>query len=185
MGNHQDGNIFPGVELFQHAQDPVTAAGIQACGRFIQNQDRRLHGQDAGNGNTAHLAAGQLKGAAFGIFLIIQMNAFHGITNPLINFGSGQSLVFRAESDILRNGLLKKLIFRILENQADPLTQGTTIDMLTVQVLTVNQNLAGGGLEQAVEMLYEGRFTAAGMADDPDKFSVFDPERNIIQGYRP
>ena len=93
-------------------------------------------------------------------------------------------LVFRAEGDILGDGLLKQLVFRILEDQSDPLSKGAPVHMLAVQVFSVDEDLPGGGFEQPVQMLDKRGFAAAGMADDADEFPVVNAEGHIVEGDR-
>ncbi len=70
------------------------------------------------------------------------MNIFHCITDTLVDFRGGKSLVLWAESDIFGNGFLKKLILGILKHKADPLAKLTAVCMFSVQVFAIDQNLA-------------------------------------------
>ena len=49
-------------------------------------------------------------------------------------------------------------------------------------VLSVQVNVSLGGLQKAVEMLDQGGFTAAGMADDAQKFTRQDIQRHVLHG---
>lgn len=48
-------------------------------------------------------------------------------------------------------------------------------------VLTLKQHLAGGRLQQAVEMLDERGFTGAGVADQADELTALNAEGDIME----
>ena len=79
--------------------------------------------------------------------------------------------VGRAVGNILIDGFFKKLIFRILEHQSHLKTHLTDLLRLGPDVLPVQIDMAGGGLQQAVEMLDQRGLAGAGMSDDAHKFS--------------
>ena len=74
--------------------------GIQASGRFIKHQDLRLHGQDTGDGTSAHLSAGQFKGRFFADPLF-KTHKSHGFPGGCLSFLPALSQVQGAETDIL------------------------------------------------------------------------------------
>ena len=48
-------------------------------------------------------------------------------------------------------------------------------------VLAVQKDLAGGGLQQTVELLHQGGLTGAGMSDDADELSPVYRKGHIVQ----
>lgn len=53
--------------------------------------------------------------------------------------------------------------------------------MFAVQILSVHKDLAGGRLQKTVQVLNKGGFAGTGMADDAEKFTVFNRHADIIE----
>ena len=67
----------------------------------------------------------------------------------------GKSHIFRTESDVLIDGLLKYLIFGVLENKSYFKTDIAYFHVLAPDVLSVDINFARGRLYKTVEVLYK------------------------------
>ena len=91
------------------------------------------------------------------------MHVVHSLTDPLIDFFFRQPHVFRTKCNIFCHGFLKKLVLRILEDEADALTKPFAVHIFAVDIFTVDQDLTLGGLQKAVKVLHKGGFTAAGV----------------------
>ena len=90
--------------------------------------------------------------------------------------------VFRAEGHVLFHGLLEQLVLRILENQSNfmaYLDQGFLF--LGKDVRPIKQNGAASGLKQPVEVLDQGGFSRAGMADESHKLAVLNVQVDVFQ----
>ena len=85
-----------------------------------------------------------------------------GLVDPAINLIRGQLHIFRTKSNILINCLLKELILRVLEYQ--PYVELCLADRLLAlpDILSVEQHLTRGRLEQPVKMLNQGRLARPG-----------------------
>ena len=77
--------------------------------------------------------------------------------------------VARAEGDVLIHGLLKQLVLRILEHEADLPFDVAAAYLVGVYVLPADKHSARCRLKQGVEVLGKGRFAASGVPDDADK----------------
>ena len=77
------------------------------------------------------------------------------------------ALVDGAEGDVLVHRLLKQLVLRVLEHQ--PHLEADVPDLLRLRpdVLPMEQDLPRRRPQQAVQMLNQGGFAGAGVADDP------------------
>ena len=157
MADHQNRGarrLTVGADIFQQRS---TARRIKTCRGLVKDDDLRLHGDDAGNGDAALLSAGQVKGR------LVQHIRIHAgkvsrTQNPLPDLVLLQAHVFRAEGDILKDRILKKLIFRVLEYQPHAKPRRTGGQLVLPNALAVQEHVALRGLEQAVEMLDQGGF---------------------------
>ena len=113
---HHGGVLRPVIVLYA-CQNIVPAAGVKTRRRLVQHQHLRLHGDNAGNGHAALLAAGQLKGGLIQHGLR-QAHEGGGGTDAAVDILLVQSHVLRAEGDVLIHRLLKQLVFRVLEHQS-------------------------------------------------------------------
>ena len=85
------------------------------------------------------------------------------------------------KGDILVHGLLEKLVLRVLEHQSHPEPGLPGQLFVRPDVLPVQNHAAGGGLQKTVELLHQGGFSGAGVADDADKFPPMDAEGHVLQ----
>ena len=105
----------------------------------------------------------------------------HSLTDTLIDFFFRQPHVFRTKCNIFCHGFLKKLVLRILEDEADALTKPLAVHIFAVDIFTVDQDLTLGGLQKAVKVLHKGGFTAAGVTAQSDELSIFDAQIDMIK----
>lgn len=124
----------------------VTARRIEARGRLIEHEYVRPHGDNACDGNAALLTAGQRKRRLVGK-LRCKADCRHGFAHALVNLGLRQFHVGRAVGNVLRDGLLEQLVFRILEHQTDAEARFAAALALGIpDGLAVEQDLAFGRL---------------------------------------
>ena len=162
------------------AEDHVPAFRVKARGGLVQHQHPGLHGQHARNGHPALLTAGQLEGAALQIFLR-QAGEGRRPAHPPGDLLLAQAHVFGAESDVFINRLLKQLVLRVLEHQTHRKANLADVLPLGPDILAVQQHLAAGGLQNAVEVGDQGGFAAAGGPDDAHKVALFHREAHVLQ----
>ena len=151
------------------AQDGLHSHRVQPGGGLVQNEHPGLHGDDPRDGHPPLLAAGELKGGLFQL-VVPQSHEAGGLPHPAVHLPLVQPHVFRAEGDVLVDGLLKELVLRVLEHQPHLEPSLTSALGIRPDVLPLEEHLAGGGLEQAVEMLDQGGLARAGVADDAQVF---------------
>ena len=106
---------------------------------------------------------------------------YHGTLYPFFCFLFAAAQIFGAEGNILGHSFLKELVLRILENHAYGMALGHCFLRLGCQIHAVNGHLAGGRMDEAVQVLDEGGFAAACMTDNTDKLSRLDGEADIFQ----
>ena len=151
--HHRDaGGLVVGL---YRPQNGVPAFRVQPCGRLVQHQNFRLHGQDSRNGYPAFLTAGQLKGIP-----LQQLGRKPykpgSLPDPPVDFLGIQSHILGAVGNILVTGLLKKLILRVLEHQAHLEPEIPDFLWLFPQVHPVNEDSSRSGAVETVEMGDQG-----------------------------
>ena len=180
MADHQDGGIFGLAVGFNIGKDLRPAAGVQARGGLVQDQHLRLHGDNTGNGHPALLSAGEVKGRNCQLFFR-QAHEASSFPDTAVDLLRLQTHIFGAEGNILVHSFLEKLILRVLEHQANPEPRLPGGCLIRPDALAIQQNIAGGGLQQAVQMLHQGGFAGACMSDDAHKFTPVQGEIHILQ----
>lgn len=106
----------------------------------------------------ALLPSGQLEGG-FVEELLFQPYESRRPPDPRVDFILGQAHIFRAEGNILIGGVLKELMFRILEDHPHPEPDVPDLFWLGPDIPALQQHLAGGGFQQPVQMLHQGGFS--------------------------
>ena len=92
--------------ILNTGQNIVPATGVKARRRLVQHQHPGLHGDDAGNGHPALLAAGQLEGGLIQHGLR-QTHEGGGGADAAVDIRLVQSHIPRAEGDVLIHRLLE------------------------------------------------------------------------------
>ena len=153
----QSGHILHGVADHEHrrilscpigpdvAQDLLPAHRVQPGRWLVQNEHFRLHGDNAGDGNSALLPAGQVEGRNLQL-LFRQAHKARSLPDPTIDFFLGKAHIGWSEGDVLIDRLFKELILGILEDQPHPEPGGSCKLLIGPDVLAVQQHPAGGGL---------------------------------------
>ena len=99
-----------------------------------------------------------------------------------MNLGLRQLHVGRAVGNILCDGLLEQLVFRILEHQTDAEARFAAALALGIpDGLAIEQDLAFGRLQQTVQVLNERRLARTGVTDHTEDFAFFDFQVNMVK----
>lgn len=94
-------------------------------------------------------------------------------THTLVYLCRAQSHVLGAEGDIGIHRLLKKLILRVLEHKSNLVADILSRDFIGVYVLAVDGYLAGGRLQQSVQVLDKSRLARARVTDKSHELAVW------------
>ena len=133
----------------------------------------RLHGNHARDGHPALLPAGELEGGLLQQIVAAGPRSSAASRTRRSISSSVRPMFVGAEGDVLVDRLLKELILRILEHQPHLEAHVRVIFLVSAQMsFPSQQHLAGGGLQQAVEVLDQGGLAGAGVADDAQEFPL-------------
>jgi hypothetical protein len=181
VADHDDAGILGLLIGPDVLQNGVPACGVQSGGGLVQDQHIGLHGDDPGNGDPAFLTAGEVEG---GLLQQLAVNAHkaRGAAHPGVQLVPGDALIFWPEGDVLPAGLLEELVFRVLKHQAHLAPDGVGELLVLPDVLAPEQDLAGAGLEQTVEVLDQGGLAGAGVADQAHQLPEAEGEVDMFNG---
>ena len=96
-----------------------------------------------------------------------------------LNFLRGKPETRRAKRDILFHRLLEELMLGVLEDHADAVLRLLRLRTLLADVRAIDKNRAAVGLQKAVEMLHERRFTRSRMPGERREAARLDRQRDV------
>ncbi|MCY1450860.1 hypothetical protein D9M71_676970 [compost metagenome] len=101
MGDVDEGDAEVLLQLGQHALHAHAEVRVEGAQRFVEQQDRRLGDQRAGQGHALALAAGQLGDIAIGEFR--QAQSIQPVQRLPAPLGPGHAAHLQAELDVLHH----------------------------------------------------------------------------------
>ena len=154
------------------------ALGIEPRGRFVEHQHLRLHREDARDGDPFLLAAREVVRHA--LAQVLDPEEGERLPDTVGDRLLVEAEVGRAERDVLLHGGGEDLVVGVLEDDPDELAHLVLVHLR--DRLAPDQHLAGGGFEDAVEMLEEGAFPGTVRPDDGDAGLSFGNEVHALEG---
>ena len=174
VGDHHRGDTSLLADLHQLLLEIAPGEGIQGTKRLIQQQQLGPDREGPGYGNPLLHATGE-----FGRAFIRRRAESHQLDVGLHNRGAFLPAGIRhdgihSQGNVLANALPGQQRVVLEHHHAI----GTRIGDLAA----VHQDAALAGLGQARHQVEQGGFTTAGVADQRNKFTVFDLQINILNG---
>ena len=176
VGDHQHGDAGVGQLLhqLQHLADHLR---VEGGGGLVEQDDIRVHGQSAGNGNALLLAAGKALGEHIGF--IGQADTGQQLLGTLGSLLLALELEqLRGQAEVLLDGQVGEEV-EVLEHHAHLLAHGIDVGIIHLDALKLD-GAAGGDL-QSVQAAQEGRLAAAGGADQADHIAAVDVDVDALQ----
>jgi hypothetical protein len=179
----QDYRMFASrLQLGDHRGDVLRTPGVEVRRRLIEDQDLRLQGQDAGEGQPLLVAAGKRgdprrKGA-------IQSRLPQGRRDPMGHFGARHAEVFQTEGDLVVDTQHAELRVRVLKEQADLAGgrgEGTVAGVAAGDADGPAQLAFDHVRNQAIQALGERTLATAARAEDEDRFARRDRTGHVSQ----
>ena len=180
MDDGDDGHAL-GVEPAEESHDLDLVLYVEEAGWFIEKEDAGLLGEGEGDPGALALASGEAPERAGG-----DVADIGGFERPGDGFVVGrgctleEALVGSAPApDELAHGQVDTLGVLLGQNgEATSDCPGAD----GANLVAVEEDVPGGGLEQAGEAAEEGRLAAAVRADDGDEFAALKVQRDIVDG---
>lgn len=175
MGDEDDGLAHFVGEVAQPDHHFLIGEGVEAGGEFVEEEEIRVADELLGEGHAAHLTAGE--GAVFLRKERGDASEIRNVVGPGVAAFAGDG-TGEAEGggggEIFGDGEL-----RVKGTKLREISYGEGQVIIEVlDGLAGEEDLAGGGLNQAGEGLDEGALPTTGGPDDGDKFALLDLEIN-------
>ena len=167
-------------ELAQQADERAAGGGVQVRAGLVQHQDVRTHGKDSGDGDGALFPAGKMMGHF--IRQSFRMDVPQGLPHAAVHFFRGEAHIEGAEGHVFPDRGHEKLVVRLLEHHPHALPDAGGGPGRYGYVS--HPHLAGGGLQQAVEMQEQGGFSRSVPAYDGNGFPVGNAQGDAVQRRR-
>ena len=176
VGDHQHGDAGVG-QLLHQFQNLAHHFGVEGAGGLVEQDHVRIHGKGTGNGNALLLAAGQALGVDVG--LVGQAHA----GQQFVCLGGDGFLILqlqqgRGQLQIFLHSQVREQV-EVLEHHAHLLAHSVDVGFVHLSALELH-GAAGGDL-QPVQAAQEGRFSAAGGADQADHIAAVNININALQ----
>ena len=175
VGDDNHGRGAAGVDLFKRFCQPGEAPQVDARLWLVEDHQLAAAGQDSGDLDALHLAAGE-GGVHLPVQIVIgaqahlrQVLAALVLGQLLIPGGDGQQVADRQPLE--PGGLLEA----VADAQTGPLRDSQVRD-----ILTVPQNLAAGGLHQTHDDLGQGGLAAAVGTGEHHQSVVVDGQGDVV-----
>ena len=153
---------------------------IEACGRLVQDEERRVADERAGDGDSLALAARQVRRA----FAQLRIVPGRHLLDELVRigpYGGRDDLVARRAgppvADVVRDGPAEK--DRVLQHQANLTAE--RIQGQATDVGAVDAHLAGIGIVETGNQLGDRALAGAARADQRDHLAGTHVEAHVVQ----
>ncbi len=175
--DHDDGAAVLG-EAGHHLHDRLVEPGVQARGRLVQEQQRRLGHQLQRDVDPLLLAAGQPVGAGFRVWREGEFRQH--LVHAAVAFG-----LARVPREPQFRGITKRAAGRqlrvedvFLRDKPDPVPQ---LGVVLVQVAVVVQDAAAVGGPHPGQRAEQGGLPRAAGADDPEQAALTEREGDVVE----
>ena len=148
--NHGDAAA---LERARNALDRLSAVGVEHGRRLIEQQDLRIHGERAGDGDALLLPAGKIRGVC--LRQVAHAHGCQGGIDALDNLLTRNAQVFRAKGDVVCDDAGGHLVFWMLEHHGCPRADRHGVSGIQ-RAFAQNANVSRCGQNQRVEQLDEG-----------------------------
>ncbi len=172
VGDQDDGQAQPAVDVAQQREDRLGALRVQRRGGFVAEQYLRLVHQRAGDADALFLPAGELR--RIGVAFFLQADQLQQPGDPLLDPCPGHPGHPQRQGDVLPHGLGRHQV-EVLEDHADASAQGDqALAVVAADVFVVDQHLLLAGTLQAIEGADQRGLSGAAAADDAEHFAAAD-----------
>ena len=162
------------LHQLQHLADHLR---VEGGGGFVEQDDIRIHGQSAGNGNALLLAAGKALGEHIGF--IGQADTGQQLLGTLGSLFLALELEqLRGQAEVLLDGQVGEEV-EVLEHHAHLLAH--SVDVGIVHLHPFKLDGAGGGDLQPVQAPQKGGLAAAGGADQAHHVAAVDVDIDALE----
>ena len=177
-----DGGLA-GEKFVEGLLDLLFALGVEGGGGFVEDQDRSVAEEGAGEGDALFLTAGEAGAflADDGLVAVVEIDdelVGKGVAGGFFDLLAGG--IETANANVLDDGVVEE--DRILRDQRDRVVESFLFDL--TDVASVDPKSAPLDVVETADEVGEGRFSGATGADEGDDLAAFDGQVHILQGRR-
>ena len=167
-------------QLFKRILYHAFAFGIEGGSRFVQDEDRRILQNGAGNADALALTAGELT-APVANHGVISLLACHDEIVCIGNLGCFHHLfhsgIFYPEGNVVEEGIIEQNRFLVhITHDATEVMQGGGL-----HVYTINQDFTFLYIVVTGNQVHHGRLSRAGLTYQSNGLALFDGEVDVLQ----
>ena len=175
VGDVDEGGVDAGAQLDDLRTHLVTQLCIEVGQRLVHQQNLRITHDGAADGDTLTLTAGQRLRLAVEVFG--DAENLGGLVDLLLDLLLGDLLELQGEGHIFKHGHVRIQCI-VLENHCNVSVLGRNVVDQTV----ADVQFALGDLLEAGDHTQGRGLAAAGRADQNDKFTILDVQRELLNG---
>jgi hypothetical protein len=178
VGSHEDGGAEFGGDAAEEVEDEGSGGGVEVAGGFVGEEEGRVVGEGAGDGDALLLAAGELVREAGGL----RVEADPGEAFECGSAGLGMLGEEEGEFDVFNGGEGGHEL-EGLEDEAD-LVAADASELGGCEGgggLAEEEDVTGGGEVHGAGEVEEGGFAAAGASGEGDELAAMDVEGQMIE----
>lgn len=179
VGDEDDG-LVQGFLQFQQLVLHVRAdQRVEGAEGLVHEDDLSVGGQRAGQADTLAHATGKL--VRIGLLVALQAHRGDPVQGPLVALRPAFAANLQAVGDIVEHALVRQQA-ETLEHHADlaPAELPEGFHVVAQDVLAIHQDLAAGGVDQAVEVAHQGRLAGTRQAHDHEDLASADGQRQVV-----
>ena len=183
VGDGDDG--FAAHDAFQRFLDGLFAFAVEGGGGFVQNQDRGVFEDGAGDADALFLAAGEFDAALADMgFVGCALLVVGEVLDEVVGAGAGSGFddvlhfcAGLAVADVLQHRAVEQVT--VLCDNGDVFAQAFLLNVC--DVLGADGDFSGGDVVGADEQAGDGRFSCAAAPDKSDFLACGDGEVEVLE----
>ena len=181
MGDDDDRDAKPPVDVPDQLQDGMGRLRIQGAGGLVAEQDLRVRRQGSGDGDPLLLAAGQL--GRVGVRLIRQAHDLQKLHGPLFRVCLVHARQLQGETDIFQAGALHQKVEALENHRNLPADLSKLGHRQRSDILPVDQHLALRGPLQHINAADQRTLARPAHTDDSVNISVLNGQVHAFERF--
>ena len=180
-----DGDAELFVDVADQLEDLARGLGVQRARGLVAEQDLRICGKCAGDGDALLLSAGELRGIGLG--LVLEADDLQQLQRPLLAvlFLSAQPGKLHRKADVVEAVALHQQVEALKDHRDIAPRRAKLRGGHRVEPLPVHDDLAGGGTLQHIDAADQRGFARAAHADDAVDVPVGDGQGDVLERVYP
>jgi hypothetical protein len=154
---------------------------VEVTGRFVGEQNRRIHRQGAGDGDALPFAARQFVGEVRQP--MIELDEGQQFTGARVHFGARPASQVQRQADVFERCQSWQQVEE-LEDESDFVAPDASQGIVreATEPFAVDDHVSGCGAVESADQVEQGGFARARRSDDRDQLAAGDGEADGVEG---